>query len=324
MIIYKATYGGKDVKSILDEQIKDGSLNVKVSNDLFGDPMFGIFKYLEIETSVGSKKVPEGLFLSLSDVDKVVSKIGIVILATNAYFVLGVRFMKKFIRHYKGDSKIKFYFFSDTDPHPYLPDYIDVEYHHTVHTSWVEGTNSKFVNMLSLKDCESDYLYYFDADTNISKDFTEEWFIGDLVGGEHYGNRSHMIENKNKPFERNPISKACVPVDSELAHVYCYGAFFGGTKQNIINMCRVLRENQLADQSINFEPCWNDESYINHYFHFNPPKIILSRDFIFSVSDKGSIGETRNCQLDVNHLKREMLEYKDSPFNITNNKITPC
>ena len=38
------------------------------------------------------------------------NKIGIVILATNAYFVLGVRFIKKFMHHYKGDSKITFYF----------------------------------------------------------------------------------------------------------------------------------------------------------------------------------------------------------------------
>jgi hypothetical protein len=46
------------------------------------------------------------------------SKIGIVILATNAYFVLGVRFIKKFMHHYKGNSDVKFYFFSDEDPHP--------------------------------------------------------------------------------------------------------------------------------------------------------------------------------------------------------------
>ena len=151
MIIYKATYGGKDVKSILDSKITNGTLKVNVSNDMFGDPQPGVLKYLEIESSNGSKKVPEGLMLSLPDTGKVISKIGIVILATNAYFVLGTRFIKKFIHHYKGDSEIKFYFFSDTDPRPYLSDSINVEYHHTIHNSWVEGTNSKFVNIISLK-----------------------------------------------------------------------------------------------------------------------------------------------------------------------------
>ena len=52
------------------------------------------------------------------------SNIGIVILATNAYFVLGVRFIKKFIHHYKGDKQITFYFFSDTDPVPFISDNI--------------------------------------------------------------------------------------------------------------------------------------------------------------------------------------------------------
>ena len=41
-------------------------------------------------------------------------------------------------------------------------------------------------------DKDEEYLYYFDADTSINKDFTEEWFIGDLVGGEHYCNRYEL------------------------------------------------------------------------------------------------------------------------------------
>ena len=59
------------------------------------------------------------------------SKIGIVILATNSYFVLGVRFIKKFMHHYKGESPVKFYFFSDEDPKPFLPDDYNVEFHQT-------------------------------------------------------------------------------------------------------------------------------------------------------------------------------------------------
>ena len=67
MIIHKATYGGKDVKSILDSKITNGTLKVKVSNDIFGDPRPGVLKYLEIESSAGSKKVAENAYLSLPD-----------------------------------------------------------------------------------------------------------------------------------------------------------------------------------------------------------------------------------------------------------------
>jgi len=55
--------------------------------------------------------------------------IGIVLLATNAYFILGLRFVKKFFHHYKGDKKLVFYFFSDENPKPYLPDSIHLNFY---------------------------------------------------------------------------------------------------------------------------------------------------------------------------------------------------
>ena len=247
------------------------------------------------------------------------SNIGIVILATNAYFVLGIRFIKKFIHHYEGNENITFYFFSDTDPKPYLPDNIDVEYQHEQHDNWVDGTNSKFKDIIVLENSDSDYLYYFDADTNISRDFTEEWFLGDLVGGEHYGNRSFLSNGKG--FDRYPPSKAYVPEDSQLPYTYHYGAFFGGKKDRVIEFCKTLREWQLEDKKIPYEPGVNDESYINTYFHFNPPYTVPCENFMFDISDKGGLGETRDTSLNIDHHKKTLLENKDTLFNIQNNTI---
>lgn len=249
------------------------------------------------------------------------SNIGIVIIATNAYFILGIRFIKKFMYHYKGNKKIKFYFYSDTDPKDYLSDNIDVEFYYNKHTNWVEGTNSKFINIISLENCNIDYLYYFDADTNIINDFTEEWFLGDLVGGEHFGNRGWLAGGVN--FDKNPLSKAYVPADTHLPCVYYYGAFFGGKKDKMIELCKVLRYNQLEDKKINYEPGVNDESYINQYFHYNPPTYTVSHEqFAFTISDKGGIGETRNTALDINKHKKLLLTYKDDLFDIQNNVIS--
>jgi hypothetical protein len=248
------------------------------------------------------------------------SKIGIVILATNAYFVLGVRFIKKFMHHYKGDSKITFYFFSDEDPKDYIQDGIDVRYIHTQHKNWVEGTNSKFLNIISLEDCDSDYLYYFDADTNVSKDFTEQWFIGDLVGGEHYGNRSWLKNGAG--FDRFEKSKAYVPLDSPLSYTYHYGAFFGGKKNRMIDFCKTLREWQIEDKKIPYEPGVNDESYINAYFHYHPPTTVPCENFMFDISDKGGLGETRNTKLDISSIKEEMKANKEKVFDIKFNKLT--
>jgi hypothetical protein len=246
--------------------------------------------------------------------------IGIVILATNAYFVLGIRFIKKFIHHYKGDKQVTFYFFSDTDPKPYLQDGIDVQFFETHHKNWVDGTNDKFKSILSLFNCKSDYLYYFDADTNVSRDFTEEWFLGDLVGGEHYGNRGWLKGGAG--FDRNPQSKAYVPEDSQLPYTYHYGAFFGGKKDRVINFCTTLREWQLEDKKIPYEPGCNDESYINTYFHFNPPYTVSCENFMFNISDKGGLGETRRVELDINNHKEILLFNKDKVFNLQDNQIS--
>ena len=247
-------------------------------------------------------------------------KIGIVILATNAYFVLGVRFIKKFLHHYKGNNNIVFYFFSDSDPTPYLKSEVDVVFIEQQHRSWVDGTNAKFKNIISLEKEHCDYLYYFDADTNVTKDFTEEWFLGDLVGGEHFGNRGWLKDGAG--YDKNPISKAYVDPASTLPKTYYYGAFFGGVKNKMIDFCKILLDNQIEDKKIPYEPGVNDESYINQYFHYNPPtKVVKTEEFSFNISDKGGLVGTRNPKLSIQLLKREMLTDKDRVFDIKNNKI---
>ena len=39
-----------------------------------------------------------------------------------------------------------------------------------------------------------------------------------------------------------------------------------------MKIAEILLQWQLEDKKINYEPGVNDESYINAYFHYNPPK----------------------------------------------------
>jgi len=246
-------------------------------------------------------------------------KIGIAIVATNAYFVLGIKFIKRFYHFYKGNDQVTFFFFSDTDPSGYLQDAIDVEFYHDQHADWVEGTNSKFKNIIKLKDKDVDYIYYFDADTSVNQNFTMDKMIGDLVGGEHFGNRGWMKDDK--PFDRNPRSKAYVPVDTDLPQMYYYGAFFGGKRVKFTNLCELLRSWQLEDKKIPHEPPWNDESYLNKYFHFNPPHVVLGEDFPFAVSDKSGIGYTRSMTLDTSSIREQLRQHKNKLINISGEKV---
>ena len=246
-------------------------------------------------------------------------KIGIVVIATNAYFPLGIKFLKQFSYFNSSKDEIIFYFFSDTSPLPYLPSFINVKYIEEHHEQWTDGTNSKFKNILTMENEDVDYIYYFDADTGVSKTFTTDWFIGDLVGGEHFGNRTWMKDKK--AFDRNPKSKAYVPHDTPLKQMYYYGAFFGGKKEKLLDFCRTLREWQLADKEIPYEPGVNDESYINAYFHYNPPHTVKNQDFSFNISDKSGMGETRNTKLSIEQVKKDLLKNKDNPIDIRNGKV---
>ena len=221
---------------------------------------------------------------------------------------------------YKGKEEIIFFLFTDTDPKDYLPDNISYEYIHTTNRSWVEGTNLKFVSILQLADREVDNLVYFDADTNVDKDFTEEWFIGDLVGGQHYADQSWMKEKKG--FERNPRSKAYIPVDTPLPQMYYYGAFFSATKDRMMEFCKELLLGQIEDKKWGYEACVNDESHIQRYFHYNPPeKVVLCTNFKFLISDKGGIGETRIPSLNITELKKGLQENNDKLINIQHGKL---
>lgn len=246
--------------------------------------------------------------------------IGIVILATNAYFILGVRLIKRFMQFYKGEKKIKFFFFSDLDPKDYLPESVDCEYHYTSNSSWVEGVHLKFSSILSLKNSDVSHLFFFDADTNVRQPFTEEWFLGDMVGGQHFGDQTWMKEVKN--YDRYPASAAYVPFDTALPQMYYYGAFFGGTKDNMMSFCKKMIEWQEHDRKIKYEPSVNDESYLNKEFHYNPPtKVVMCSDFKFVVSDKGSLGETRNTNMDVSQQKTMLLTYRNQNIDIIDGKV---
>jgi hypothetical protein len=67
---------------------------------------------------------------------------------------------------------------------------------------------------------------------------------------------------------------------------------------------------------------YSDESYINKYFHFNPPTYTVPCDkFAFAISDKGGIGETRYPTLDIEQHKKDIQNNKNKIFDIVNNII---
>tara|TARA_R110000744_G_scaffold66706_4_gene136330 strand:+ start:1169 stop:1975 length:807 start_codon:yes stop_codon:yes gene_type:complete len=261
--------------------------------------------------------------------------VGIVIIASNGYFPLGIRFIKRFDNFYRGNYAIRYFFFSNTSPYSCIPEDMACRVKHipVLHESWVDSTNSKFSGIKSIDKIpgwrDIDYLYYFDADTNIDAPFSD-WFIGDIVGGEHFQSRKCTREGPSSfPFERNNISQCYIPEDTERFVMYYYGAFFGGKRNKIFDFCNVLITRQTQDRLLNIEPVFNDESYINHHFHYNVPKIIYTENFPFLVSCKGGIecfgtpekGWLRDPNINVDSLIEQLQKNKNENINVANGKV---
>lgn len=247
--------------------------------------------------------------------------LGIVVLATNSYFLLGVRFISRFQHYYQGDMSVQFHFFADTDPSPYLSDAIEVIYHPRSDDNWVTATNSKFERMLSLTEERLDYVYYFDADTNVTKSFTESWFLGELTGFLHYNNNVAKGP-EDVPFDRKSSSSCYVPLDSPHRQLYYYGAAFGGETRAVHELMRLFISQQLENKQNGHEPPWNDESYLNCYFHNNlPAKIVPTTAFEFVVSEKGGFENLRPINMDWEAQKNKVRHNRGRLFDIVNMQV---
>ena len=162
-------------------------------------------------------------------------------------------------------------------------------------------------------------MYYFDADTNVDKYFSVEWFLGDSVGGEHFGNKGFLSGNTG--YDRNENSKAYVPEDSELNPVYYFGAFFGGRADFVKHFCEILIDWQKKDKLISYEPAVNDESYINKFFIIALQlKLFLIKTFLLSLVIK-EVNETRRVDDKIDKLLQDLKLYKDEDINIRNGKV---
>ncbi|MEO0369778.1 MAG: hypothetical protein AAF197_13515, partial [Pseudomonadota bacterium] len=98
-------------------------------------------------------------------------KIGIVLTATNSFWILGARFIKQFYHHHTGDAQVTIFCFSDVDLREYVSE--PIVYQSLSQKNWRESVNSKFELILGLESQlkEQDYVLYIDADTSAQEDF---------------------------------------------------------------------------------------------------------------------------------------------------------
>lgn len=198
-----------------------------------------------------------------------------VCLATNKYFDLGVRLRDGLRTHYRGDHR--FHMFTDRPG----------EGIYRSHPNWVAAVNDKFPCVASLDLHPDEFVVFLDADTRVYKDVSDEDFHGELVGWQHFGDQTWMRQTKG--FDRNVKSSCYVPFNTPHPQMWYMGCIWGGRFGRVKNMLRELVAAQAANRAIGHEPGVNDESYLNWYFHYNPPTRVCRwpAGYPFVVSDKG-------------------------------------
>lgn len=72
------------------------------------------------------------------------------------------------------------------------------------------------------------------------------------------------ISSRQFPLERNPKSKAYVPLESNCPH-YIQGGFYGGPGSQFLKMSRTLRDWTVEDLRNGIIPAWHDESMLNAF-----------------------------------------------------------
>lgn len=72
------------------------------------------------------------------------------------------------------------------------------------------------------------------------------------------------VSSSQFSFERNPKSKAYIPLEKECPH-YIQGGFFGGPSDEFLEMNRILRDWIAIDIRNGIIPVWHDESMLNAY-----------------------------------------------------------
>jgi hypothetical protein len=216
-------------------------------------------------------------------------KIGLLVIATGRYRQFLDGLLESATRFFMPQHQVTRFIFSDSA----------ADFAHTVripvkHAKWPHMTLNRyhlFAQHAPLLQ-SMDYLFYVDVDMKFASFCGDEILpatVDRLTGVEHpaffrrtstaaralhavSGGRwgSRRLDYPELPFEKNPLSLACVPWAKDAT--YYAGGFNGGFTDSFLSMASGLRDAIDHDRSRNMVAIWHDESHLNRYFWLRKPK----------------------------------------------------
>ena len=100
--IIEAIYGGADVKELLNKEIKDGHINIKASNSIFGDPRPGVGKTLKVIYEInGIEKTSEVIEENIFNTNEIIKPIVDILIPFRSVDEFRIRNLFFTVRYYK-------------------------------------------------------------------------------------------------------------------------------------------------------------------------------------------------------------------------------
>lgn len=208
-------------------------------------------------------------------------KIGILYICTGTYEFFWKSFYESAERYFfQGNCTLEYFVFTD---HPSIYGEKENEHIHRIdqeNLGWPGNTMMRFEMFLRIRErleSQFDYLFFFNANMEFLAPVAEE-ILPTQVGNEMVGvlHSWYFDQHRwNYPYERRRLSSAFIPYWGGTD--YFQGSLFGGATASFLKMCEICNQWIKKDLSNNIVPVWHDESMLNKYYLFYPPKILDCR-----------------------------------------------
>lgn len=210
-----------------------------------------------------------GMFLQKAHAKE--EKVALCIMATGKYTQYAEQLIRSGREFFLKEHDITYIVFTDGE----MNDAEDVKVFYQKRLGWPHDTLMRFEVYLNQREYleNFDYLFGIDADMLFVSEVGEE-VLDDLIGTQHPG-----FYNKRGSYENRRRSTACVK-DNEGAY-YFAGGFYGGKKENFLNLLSKTSENIRKDFKRKLIAVWHDESHLNRYFIDHPPTRILDPSYCY-------------------------------------------
>ena len=236
----------------------------------------------------GSKKIVSFLYLFISSLifsSFLMSenqphrlKIGLLIMATGKYTVFLKPLFESADKYFLSQHNVTYFVFTDGD----IPCSDHAVKIFQQRLGWPYDTLMRFSVYNAARDLFSDfdYLYCCDADM-LFVDTVGDEILGARIATEHPGFAPRSIGGSRKrgTYEQHRFSTAYI--DDNEGEYYFAGGFYGGAKQEILQLFETVVKNIETDLKKDYIAIWHDESHLNRYFIDNKPTMILNPSYCY-------------------------------------------